>query len=221
MTYPLHHPSPPVHKGLGPGQRAAVFVGGPVLLILLACGGLAFIGSLGGTPSSTAEGQRPAAATGTTATPTPSPTPSRTPVVEKRQVNEVREVEFQVTRQNDASMARGTEKIKIAGVPGAKTLTYEVTYTDGVETARALVAEVVTRQPVSQVVLVGTRAVAAPAPPKQQCDPNYSGGCVPIASDVDCAGGSGNGPAYVRGPVTVIGQDIYDLDADDDGIGCE
>lgn len=52
------------------------------------------------------------------------------------------------------------------------------------------------------------------------CDPNYSG-CVPIASDVDCAGGSGNGPAYVEGPVRVIGRDIYGLDADGDGIGCE
>ncbi len=52
------------------------------------------------------------------------------------------------------------------------------------------------------------------------CDPNYSL-CVPIASDVDCAGGSGNGPAYVRGPVRVIGVDVYDLDRDGDGIGCE
>jgi hypothetical protein len=53
------------------------------------------------------------------------------------------------------------------------------------------------------------------------CDPNYSGACVPIARDVDCAGGSGNGPAYVQGPVIVIGEDIYGLDGDDDGIGCE
>jgi hypothetical protein len=52
------------------------------------------------------------------------------------------------------------------------------------------------------------------------CDPNYSG-CVPIASDVDCAGGKGNGPAYVRGPVKVIGSDIYGLDRDKDGFGCE
>ena len=47
-----------------------------------------------------------------------------------------------------------------------------------------------------------------PPPPARRCDPNYSG-CVPIASDVDCAGGSGNGPAYVQGPVYVIGYDIY------------
>jgi hypothetical protein len=61
---------------------------------------------------------------------------------------------------------------------------------------------------------------AAPAAPSG-CDPNYAGACVPIASDVDCAGGKGNGPAYVRGPVTVIGTDIYGLDNDRDGIGCE
>jgi hypothetical protein len=61
---------------------------------------------------------------------------------------------------------------------------------------------------------------AAPTPAPSGCDPNYSG-CVPIASDVDCAGGSGNGPAYVQGPVTIVGSDIYDLDSDNDGLGCE
>jgi hypothetical protein len=57
--------------------------------------------------------------------------------------------------------------------------------------------------------------------PKKNCDPNYSGACVPIASDVDCAGGSGNGPAYVQGPVRVVGDDIYDLDRDGDGTACD
>lgn len=69
-----------------------------------------------------------------------------------------------------------------------------------------------------------TVATAPPPPPTVapagNCDPNYSG-CVPIASDVDCAGGSGNGPAYVDGPVQIIGSDIYDLDRDNDGLGCE
>lgn len=54
---------------------------------------------------------------------------------------------------------------------------------------------------------------------KSRCDQNYSG-CVPVASDVDCVGGSGNGPAYT-GQVSVIGSDIYDLDRDNDGIACE
>lgn len=41
-----------------------------------------------------------------------------------------------------------------------------------------------------------------------------------IASD-DCAGGTGNGPAYVRGPVQVVGKDRYKLDSNGDGVGCE
>ena len=56
--------------------------------------------------------------------------------------------------------------------------------------------------------------------PTSSCDPNYAG-CVPIASDVDCAGGSGDGPAYVSGPIQVIGRDIYRLDRDKDGWACE
>ncbi|SBT52193.1 G5 domain-containing protein [Micromonospora auratinigra] len=71
----------------------------------------------------------------------------------------------------------------------------------------------VTKRPVTQVVAVGTKQ-------ESRCDPNYSG-CVPIASDVDCAGGSGNGPAYVSGPIRVIGEDIYDLDRDGDGYACD
>jgi resuscitation-promoting factor RpfB len=53
------------------------------------------------------------------------------------------------------------------------------------------------------------------------CDPNYAGACVPIAVDVDCSGGRGDGPAYVEGPVRVIGVDVYGLDRDGDGWGCE
>ena len=64
-------------------------------------------------------------------------------------------------------------------------------------------------------------SATAPAARAAGCDPNYAGACVPIASDVDCAGGSGNGPEYVSGPVRVVGQDIYKLDRDGDGIACD
>ncbi len=75
--------------------------------------------------------------------------------------------------------------------------------------------------------LLGLGIAAAPAAPAKKaaqdagCDPNYDQACVPIASDVDCAGGNGNGPAYVEGPVRVIGRDIYQLDRDGDGYACE
>lgn len=51
-------------------------------------------------------------------------------------------------------------------------------------------------------------------------DPNYRP-CLPLASDYDCPGGSGDGPEYAPGPVEVIGTDIYGLDANNNGIGCE
>jgi hypothetical protein len=138
------------------------------------------------------------------------------PVVETRTVTETQEIPFTEKTVNDSTLTKGTRKITTTGVAGVKTLTYQVTLTDGVETGKKLLSEVVTKAPVTQIVAVGTKA-----PPAQNCDPNYRGACVPIASDVDCAGGSGNGPAYVRGPVYVIGSDIYDLDRDGDGVACE
>jgi len=57
---------------------------------------------------------------------------------------------------------------------------------------------------------------------KRHCDKNYKGRCLrPNVSDYDCAGGSGNGPYYVRGPFRVVGTDHYRLDSDHDGIACE
>jgi len=62
-----------------------------------------------------------------------------------------------------------------------------------------------------------------PAPsPAPSCDPSYKGACLkPNVSDYDCAGGSGDGPYYVQGPITVVGDDHYGLDRDGDGIACE
>jgi endonuclease YncB( thermonuclease family) len=61
--------------------------------------------------------------------------------------------------------------------------------------------------------------VGPPPPPPRDCqgyDP-----CLPPGPDVDCAGGSGNGPRYVNGPVRVSGDDPYGLDSDNDGVACE
>jgi resuscitation-promoting factor RpfB len=148
------------------------------------------------------------------ATESPSPTVVATPAIEKGTVTERQAIPFTSRRVNDSSLAKGTTRVRTAGVAGVKTFTYELTFTNGVQTDKKLVRETITKPPVTQVIAVGTKE----AP---RCDPNYSGACVPIASDVDCAGGSGNGPAYVDGPVRVIGRDIYDLDANGDGIGCE
>ncbi|PGH43589.1 hypothetical protein COO58_03390 [Micromonospora sp. WMMA1996] len=150
-----------------------------------------------------------------TATPTEvSPSASPSPQVQIRTVTSTAKIAYTTRTVKDPTLAKGTKKVRTRGVTGIRTLTYQVTVTDGVQTSKKLLRSVVTKQPVTQVVAVGTKQT-------RQCDPNYSGACVPIASDVDCSGGSGDGPAYVTGPVRVIGSDIYDLDRDGDGIGCD
>lgn len=158
----------------------------------------------------------------------PSATPPTTPVTEVTTVDVDTAIPFAATTVDDPARDVGTSAVTTEGRDGVKTSTYSVTLVDGTETGRTLVSEAVTTPPVDQVTSVGSRQpapAAPPAPPAAEaqggCDPNYAGACVPIASDVDCAGGSGNGPAYVRGPVQVVGTDIYDLDRDGDGVGCE
>lgn len=56
----------------------------------------------------------------------------------------------------------------------------------------------------------------------EACDPSYEGECLKDGiGDYDCAGGSGNGPNYVYSEVRVVGPDVFGLDANGNGIGCE
>jgi hypothetical protein len=166
-------------------------------------------------PAEVAASGTPAdASTGATSPLSTSPSVSASPVVEKRTETKTRKIAFKTRKVNDSTLAAGRTRVKRRGVAGVKTLTYEVTYTNGAETSHKLISEKVTRAPVSRIIAVGTKRA-------RNCDPNYSGACVPIATDVDCAGGSGNGPRYVQGPVRVVGNDIYDLDRDGDGVGCD
>jgi hypothetical protein len=70
-------------------------------------------------------------------------------------------------------------------------------------------------------VAAGPASSADAAKRPKHCHPSYRGACLdPNASDYDCLGGSGNGPKYT-GRVRVVGADVFRLDADHDGWGCE
>ena len=88
-------------------------------------------------------------------------------------------------------------------------------------TTAAVTAAPVTSPPVTRGLVAP--ATTAPAASGGGCHPSYSGACVPTGfSDVDCAGGGGNGPGYVSTKgFQVVGTDVYGLDADNDGIACE
>ena len=173
-----------------------------------------------GTIGTLAQPSPPSAVDPVTSTVAPVTKPQ--PKIETKTVTATEAVAFTSSTIEDGTIAQGVTQTKTAGVNGVRTITHEVTYTDGVETARTVTKDEVTTAPVNEVTALGTRVAYVPPPVVQRasnCDPNYTG-CVPVASDVDCIGGSGNGPAYT-GKVQVIGTDIYGLDRNGDGWGCE
>ncbi len=208
-------------------------------LLLPCCGGLTLIGALSdgnepraqpaaeraaeqvvGEPTESAPAERAPAESATTAPSETEPAetepaetePSPTEAAVTKETVTVRQpIPFSTRTVKDSSLAKGETKVRTRGVNGVRTLSYEVT-----ATGRKLIRTVITRKPVTKVVAVGTRT----APSGGDCHDSYQP-CVPIASDVDCAGGSGNGPAYVDGPIRVIGPDDYDLDRDGDGVACD
>jgi hypothetical protein len=209
---------------LRPAHRAGIIVAGIFAALVLPCvGGLAVIGAVSGDPAPerTTSAQRladaDAAAPVVPPSPSASPAPSRSVV--KRTVTETERIKFPSRRVKDSDLPKGEKEKRTAGVDGVRTETWTVTEVDGRETGRKLLKSEVTRKPVTEVIAIGTYTE-----PEEDnggnCTPGYEP-CVPVASDVDCAGGSGNGPAYVDGPIRVTGSDPYDLDRDGDGTACD
>lgn len=208
--------------------RVSVAVLGVGLLALTGCSGASVDTAVAAVADVQKAVATPAPSAAATPPPAPESVPSPTPEVIVTEEWVESTVPFESIRQDDPNADLGVETLLVAGATGVLATLLQVTVTDGVETGRVTVAEEVRVAPVTEVVGVGSRApvAAVPAAPVQavaagNCDPNYEGDCVPIDSDVDCASGSGNGPSYVQGPVRVVGTDIYGLDGNGDGEGCE
>jgi hypothetical protein len=67
------------------------------------------------------------------------------------------------------------------GQNGAKTLTYRLVYTNDKQTSKTLVSTVITTQPVSQLVDVGTYVPPAPVTPTPS-----SSSCHPLSDEGNC-----------------------------------
>jgi len=61
-----------------------------------------------------------------------------------------------VQQVSDSSLAYGTSAVRQQGSPGQQVVTYQVTIVNNVETNRTVIQKVVNRQPVTQIVVVGT-----------------------------------------------------------------
>ena len=78
------------------------------------------------------------------------------PTITTKQVTETQEVAYEIQNNDDSSLPQGQTNVTQLGQDGTKTLTYAVTYTDGVQTDRKLLSTVITTPPLVQIVAVGT-----------------------------------------------------------------
>jgi len=85
--------------------------------------------------------------------------------VEKKSVSETQAVAFGVTNQDDATLAKGTKKTTTKGVAGEQSVTFDEVWVDGKLESRTQTGAQVTKNPVGQVVAVGTKAATPPVTP--------------------------------------------------------
>ena len=104
-------------------------------------------------------------------------------VIEDKPELEVRigEIEFETQFQSDPTLAKGEKRISIEGAKGQERILTEVRIIDGVVTRNEIGREVL-REPVTQVILVGTKEKEpqengiSTAPEVQPTLPSYEGG---------------------------------------------
>jgi uncharacterized protein YabE (DUF348 family) len=80
-----------------------------------------------------------------------------------------------VTKKSDSSLFKGQSKVVQAGSDGAKVATWRVTKVDGKVQGRKWLSSVVTENPVTRVIAVGTKSRPAPAPAPAPSAGNTSG----------------------------------------------
>ena len=99
-------------------------------------------------------------------TPTTKVTPTegeKKPSVKSEIVTSTEVVPFQTITQNDATLPKGQTKVVQKGANGKRTILTEVTTVDGKQTSTVL-ENTITEQPVNEVIAVGTKEEAVPAP---------------------------------------------------------
>lgn len=92
-------------------------------------------------------------------------TPPPTPVVTIKDVVITTAIPFDKNTVEDSTKEIGYKEVTQQGSDGVRTTIYTVTYTDDVETSRALKSDDITTQAVIEVTTVGTKPLPDPTPP--------------------------------------------------------
>ena len=77
--------------------------------------------------------------------------------VSYKEEKETVEIDFETKKEDDSSLEKGTEKVKTEGVKGEKTVESRIKLVDGKEESREVIKEEITKEPVDEIILVGTK----------------------------------------------------------------
>ncbi|GAA3345277.1 hypothetical protein GCM10020358_51750 [Amorphoplanes nipponensis] len=136
-------------------QKAGIAV---ATVALSAAGAFGVVRAVGGDsgPSAATPAWQPVASAPAAAGSAPASAAVPSSGVQKRKITETEPIRFTSRTVKDNWLPKGVREPRTAGIDGVRTKTYEVTFVDGRETKRKLLKSVVTREPVPQVVAVGT-----------------------------------------------------------------
>lgn len=85
--------------------------------------------------------------------------------VETKEESEQESIAFETQTQEDAGRYVGESAVKVAGVEGLKEKKFKVLYENGKEVSRELLKEETVKEPVTKVVIEGTKPKPAPTKP--------------------------------------------------------
>ncbi len=126
------------------------------------------------------------------------------------------EIPFSTEKQTDDTKYVTYEKVKVAGQKGSQNVVAEAVLIDGVEQSRNILSIEVTKQPVTKVVVVGTKKVVTSSGPIEVGDGVSTGSMlwpVPICHNMSRGWRSGHYALDIaNGPVTVNGKPFIAAD---------
>jgi hypothetical protein len=96
-------------------------------------------------------------ANSTPVVPIPAPTPPPAPVITQRTISEDSELPFSTSSKSTNKEYVGYQKVLSEGVKGKEKIYYDVTYTNGAETARKETRREVILAPIDRSMLAGSR----------------------------------------------------------------
>lgn len=115
-------------------------------------------------------------------------------VVQRVQIKEetvTENIPYSSETQYSSSLAAGKTQIKQAGQNGSKDVTYKITYVDGKEKSREVIAEKVTKKAVNEIIVKGTKQSSSSS---SSSSSGSSGGKTIVSTEYyDDCDGSGHG----------------------------